>query len=157
MVLVTGLGARVLAYDKYKANYTDGFVKECDMETIFGETDILSLHVPLTHETNYLVDAPYLDRFRKPIYLINTSRGKVVKTDDLVIKLKEGRVLGAALDVIEYERKTLENLEQTPADFRYLASCDNVIFTPHIAGWTHESQVKLAEVLVGKILERFSV
>jgi D-3-phosphoglycerate dehydrogenase / 2-oxoglutarate reductase len=149
---LAGFGARVIAYDKYKAGYADDYVEECDMETIFRETDILSLHVPLTAETDYLVDVGYLERFTKPIRLINTSRGRVVKTASLVQKMKEGKVVGAALDVIEYEKKTLENLESTPADFHFLAGSDQVVLTPHIAGWTNESAMKLAKVLVDKVL-----
>jgi D-3-phosphoglycerate dehydrogenase / 2-oxoglutarate reductase len=154
---LAGFGARVIAYDKYKTAYADGFTEESDMETIFQETDILSLHVPLTSETDYLVDSTYLERFSKKIRVINTARGRVVKTSDLVQKMKEGKVTGAALDVIEYEKKTLENLESTPEDFQYLAKSDHVVLTPHIAGWTHESAVKLAKVLVDKILEKFSL
>lgn len=149
-----GFSARVIAYDKNKTNYEDGFVEESDMATIFREADILSLHVPLTAETEYLVDNNYLDKFWKPIILINTSRGKVVKTTSLVQKMKEGKVSGAALDVIEYEKRTLEDLENTPPDFQYLAQSDRVVLTPHIAGWTHESAVKLAQVLAGKIIEK---
>jgi D-3-phosphoglycerate dehydrogenase / 2-oxoglutarate reductase len=152
---LAGFGARVIAYDKYKTAYADGFVEECDMETIFRETDILSLHLPLTSETDYLVDSAYLDRFAKPIRLINTSRGRVVKTTDLVQQMKDGKVLGAALDVIEYEKKTLENLESTPEAFHFLVQSERVVLTPHIAGWTKESAVKLAKVLVDKILEKF--
>lgn len=154
---LAGFGARVIAYDKYKTGYADGFTEECDMETIFRETDILSLHVPLTSETDYLVDSAYLDRFAKPIRLINTARGRVVKTSDLVQKMKENKVIGAALDVIEYEKKTLENLEATPDDFQYLAQSDKVILTPHIAGWTQESAMKLSKVLVEKVLTLFPV
>ncbi|MBE0661300.1 MAG: hypothetical protein IH597_02435 [Bacteroidales bacterium] len=154
---LAGFGVRVIAYDKYKTSYADGFVVESDMETIFRETDILSLHVPLTAETDYLVNADYLDKYSKPIRLINTSRGRVVKTSDLVLKMKEGKVMGAVLDVIEYERKSLENLESTPADFQYLTQSDRVVLTPHIAGWTQESAVKLAKVLVDKILALFPV
>jgi D-3-phosphoglycerate dehydrogenase len=154
---LAGFGVRVIAYDKYKKGYTDGFVEESDMETIFQETDILSLHVPLTAETDYLVDSAYLDRFAKPIRVINTARGRVVKTSDLVQKMKVGKVTGAALDVIEYERKSLENLEATPQDFQYLAQSNQVILTPHIAGWTQESAVKLAKVLGDKILALFPV
>ena len=149
---LSGFGVRVIAYDKYKTAYSDNFVEESDMETLFRDTDILSLHVPLTVETDYLVNADYLDCFAKPIRLINTSRGRVVKTADLVQKMKEGKVLGAALDVIEYEKNTLENLESTPEDFQYLAQSDRVVLSPHIAGWSHESAVKLAKVLVDKIL-----
>lgn len=154
---LAGFGARVIAYDKYKTGYADGFAEESDMNTIFRETDILSLHVPLTKETDYLVNTEYLNKFSKPVRLINTSRGRVVKTSDLVQKMKEGKVLGAALDVIEYEKKSLENLESTPEDFQYLALSENVILTPHIAGWTQESAVKLARALAGKILALFPV
>lgn len=154
---LAGFGVRVIAYDKYNTGYADEFVEESDMESIYRETDILSLHVPLTAETDYLVDADYLDRFAKPIRLINTARGRVVKTSSLVQKMKEGKVLGAALDVIEYEKKTLETLESTPEDFQYLAGSGNVVLTPHIAGWSHESAVKLAKVLVDKILKLFPV
>lgn len=154
---LSGFGARVIAYDKYKKGYTDNFVEESDMETIFNETDILSLHVPLTDETVYLVDAAYINQFKKPIRLINTARGKVVKTADLVAEMKEGKVLGAALDVIEYEKKTLENLESLPDDFQYLAQSNSTVLTPHIAGWTQESAVKLSKVLVEKILKLLPV
>jgi|LSQX01.1.fsa_nt_gb D-3-phosphoglycerate dehydrogenase len=152
---LSGFGARVIAYDKYKTGYSSNFVEECDMHTVFNETDILSLHVPLTAETDYLVNNEYLANFSKPIRLINTSRGRVVKTSDLIKKIEEGKVAGAALDVIEYEKKTLENLENIPADFQFLAQSDKVVLSPHIAGWTKESSAKLAEVLVKKILENF--
>ncbi len=154
---LSGFGARVIAYDKYKTNYSSSIVEECDMQVIFRETDILSLHVPLTAETDYMVNNTYMDNFYRSVRILNTSRGRVVKTTDLVQKMKEGKVIGAALDVIEYEKKTLENLESTPTEFKYLAQCDQVILSPHIAGWTKESAEKLAEVLVKKILERFSV
>jgi len=153
---LAGFGARVIAYDKYKSAYADGFVEESDMETIFRDADILSLHVPLTTETGYMINSDYLNRFAKPIRLINTARGRVVKTDDLVQKMQEGKVIGAALDVIEYELKSLENLQSTPAAFQYLAHSDQVIFTPHIAGWTSESATKLAKVLFEKIVGKFS-
>lgn len=154
---LAGFGARVIAYDKYKTGYSDVFVEECEMETVFREADILSLHVPLTNETDYLVDAGYIKRFSKPFRLINTSRGRVVKTASLVQKMKEGKIIGAALDVIEYEKKTLEHLESTPPDFQYLVQSDQVVLTPHIAGWTKESAIKLSKVLADKILQLFPV
>ncbi len=152
---LSGFDATVIAYDKYKTGYSSQFVYEADMETIFKTADIVSLHVPLTDETDYLVDEHYLRNFTKPIYLINTSRGRVVKTSGLVTMIREKQVIGAALDVLEYEKKSLETLENTSADFAYLVRCKNVIFTPHVAGWTKESAVKLATVLADKILLHF--
>lgn len=151
---LSGFGARVIAYDKYKKNYSDQFVSEADMEAIFHETDILSLHVPLTDETQYLFDREYLSKFKKNFFLINTARGMNVNTADLVDGLKSGEVIGAALDVLEYEDLSFEQLggENLPEDFQYLIQSEKVVLTSHIAGWTHESKVRLAEVLVDKIL-----
>ena len=148
-----GFGARVIAYDKYKSGYSDEFVEEVDMETIFAETDILSLHVPLTNETEYLVDDGYIKKFRKNIYIINTARGKVLKTVDLVEQMKTEKVIGICLDVLEYENMSFENIDkdQLPEDFKYLIQSDRVVLSPHIAGWTHESNFKLAKVIVEKV------
>ncbi len=153
-----GFDARVIAYDKYKTGFGDDFVEEADYETIFENTDILSLHVPLTDETEFLVDQAYLEKFRKNIFLINTSRGKVVKTSDLVVKMKEGKVLGAALDVLEYEKLSFEDIDsqRLPDDFKYLIQSENVVLSPHIAGWTHESNYKMAKVISEKIRREFS-
>ncbi len=148
-----GFGARVIAYDKYKKNYSDEFVTESSMSDLFEQSDILSMHVPLTDETRFMVNDTFLSRFRKEIYLINTSRGKVVKTEDLVKHLKAGKVKGACLDVLEYEGLSFEQLDAKtlPQPFSELIKMENVILSPHIAGWTHESNVKLAKTLVDKI------
>jgi D-3-phosphoglycerate dehydrogenase len=150
---LSGFEASMIAYDKYKKKYSDSFVKETDMETIFREAHILSLHVPLTEETYYMVDYEFLSRFRNPIILINTSRGHVVKTADLVTCLKNKKVIAAALDVLEYEPHSFETLDakNLPDDFAYLQKSDNVLLTPHVAGWTTESKIKLAQVLADKI------
>lgn len=152
-----GFDVRVIAFDKYKRGYADRFVEESDMETIFNKADILSLHVPLTAETDYLVNEHYLKSFRKNIYLINTSRGRVVKTSGLAEALKSGKVVGAALDVLEYEKLSFESLDTdiVPDDFKYLAESDKTVLSPHIAGWTHESNYKLAKVLAEKIRREF--
>ena len=149
-----GFETNVIAYDKYKFNYSDEFVKEVSMDEIFENADILSLHVPLTDETRYLFNTKYINKFKKDFWLINTSRGTIVKTDDLVSALKSGKVKGAALDVIEYEETSFEKLKDNklPEAFEYLMKSDKVILTPHIAGWTEESKIKLAEVLAEKII-----
>lgn len=151
---LAGFEAVVLAYDKYKSGFGNNHVIECDMNRIFAEADVLSLHIPLSDETGGLVSADFLNRFKKPIWLINTSRGPIVKTDDLVESLQNGTVKGACLDVLEYERFSFEDLKVShlPDTFRRLLSMPNVILSPHIAGWTHESHLKMAEVLLDKIL-----
>jgi D-3-phosphoglycerate dehydrogenase len=146
-----GFKTHTLVYDKYKKNFSDAIVKESSLEEIFSEADVLSLHVPLTDETRSLVNNDFLKRFRKNIFLINTSRGPVVKTADLVKNLQSGKVLGACLDVLEYEEGSFETLRAGNPDLNYLFQSDKVILTPHIAGWTHESHEKLAKVLLQKI------
>lgn len=148
-----GFDAKVIAYDKYKFDYSDEFVTEHNLQTVFEETDFLSLHVPLTSETEYLVNDSFFAKFKKSIYLINTARGQVVNTKHLVKNMRSGKVLGAALDVLEYENFSFENLDlaNLPEDFKYLIKSDKVLLTPHIAGWTFESKIKLAKVIVEKI------
>ncbi|MCF8365862.1 MAG: hypothetical protein K9H16_08775 [Bacteroidales bacterium] len=148
-----GFSCRVIAYDKYKSGYSDDFVEESDMKTIFTEADILSLHVPLTAETTFLVNDEYLNKFKKNIFVINTARGKVLKTSGLVKNIKSGKVPGAALDVLEYEKMSFEDIDKNtlPEDFRYLINADNVVLSPHIAGWTHESNYKLAKTISDKV------
>ncbi len=150
---LSGFGARVLAYDKYKTDFSDKNITEVSLEQLFAETDIFSLHVPLTEETRFMVDGDFLQKFRKNIWLLNTSRGKVVKTEDLVDALKSGKVRGACLDVLEFEGLSFENLEadKLPKAFAELAGMQNVILSPHVAGWTHESNLKLAATIVKKV------
>ncbi len=150
---LSGFDARVLAYDKYKTGFSDRYVTEVSLEELFTETDILSLHVPLTNETLYMVNSDFLGSFQKNIWLINTSRGKVVKTKHLVAALKSGKVRGACLDVLEYEGLSFENLEadKLPKAFTELIKMQNVILSPHVAGWTHESNLKLAATIVEKV------
>ena len=147
--MLSGFGVRILAYDKYLENYPC----KSDMQAIFKQADILSLHIPLTSETTYLVDEDYIKRFEKPIYIINTARGKCVNTKDLVTAMKNGKVLGACLDVLEYEKTSFEDLERKELlpELQYLFDSAKTILSPHIAGWTHQSSKKIAEVLVQKI------
>jgi D-3-phosphoglycerate dehydrogenase len=149
-----GFGVTVLAYDKYKKNFSDEFAKEATLQELFEKADVLSLHIPLTDETRFMVDGVFLEKFQKNIYLINTARGRVLKTDGLVECMKKGKVLGACIDVLEYESLSFEGLDQNklPEAFQYLLKSDRVILTPHIAGWTHESNEKISAVLAQKIL-----
>ena len=149
-----GFGVSILAFDKYKTAYSDNYVLESDMNTLFEQCDIISIHTPLTAETNQLICHEWLNKFHKNIFIINTARGPILKTSDLVTNLKNGKVLGACLDVLEYEDLGFENLnkQNLPEAFRYLASAKNVILSPHIAGWTHQSNYKLSKVIADKIL-----
>jgi len=147
---LSGFSCNVLAYDKYKTGFSDGHAKEVEMATIFRETDILSLHIPLTAETRNLVDKHYLNCFGKRIVLINTARGEIVSLTDLTEMMEAGIVRGAALDVLENEK--LEHL--TPEQlltFNLLRKRSDVILSPHIAGWTFDSHVKINVALVEKI------
>ncbi|MDA3952054.1 MAG: NAD(P)-dependent oxidoreductase [Bacteroidales bacterium] len=154
-----GFEAKVIAYDKYKFGYSNEFVTEAGLEDLFKQTDILSIHVPLTEETEFMVNDEFINRFKKDIYIINTARGKVLKTDDLVKNMKSGKVIGAALDVLEYEQMSFENLHSSndlPEAFKYLIKSSNVVLTPHIAGWTQESSLKLSKYLADKIIKEFT-
>jgi len=150
-----GFDANVFAYDKYKSAYSDEFVCEKTLDEIFEQADVVSMHVPLTDETKYMVNDTFIRSFRKNIFIINTSRGNVLNTADLVENMKIGKVRGAALDVLEYESASFEKigLEKFPEPMQYLIQAENVILTPHIAGWTVESNVKHAQVLAEKILK----
>ncbi len=145
-----GFDVEVIAYDKYKDDFSDEFVKEATMNDLFERCDIVSLHVPLTDETEYLIVNEFINKFQKDIYLINTSRGKVLRTSDLVSNLKSGKVLGACLDVLEYEGLSFENVK-LPDEFKELVAMKNVVLSPHIAGWTHESNYKMAVTIANKV------
>ncbi len=146
---LSGFGVRVLAYDKYAP--VDGpFAEPATLQRLFDEADVLSLHVPLTEETHRWLDAGFLARMGKPFFLLNLSRGEIVVLADLLIGLQSGQVRGACLDVLENEKLAQLTPEQQ-ATFDALAALPNVIFSPHVAGWTYESYVKINEVLVGKI------
>jgi D-3-phosphoglycerate dehydrogenase len=141
-----GFEATVIAYDKYRSHFSDEFVQEVSMEEICQKADVLSLHVPLTAETRHSVNADYIGRFSKPFYFINTARGGIMKTDDVVAALKSGQILGACLDVLEDELTPYAHNW-----FSELTSLEHVILTPHIAGWTHESRERIGQVLLLKI------
>ena len=153
-----GFDCKVIAYDKYKTGYSSDIVKEVDLETLFKQTDILSIHLPLSAETHYYVNEQFINQFEKPFYLINTARGNNVCLQGLVTALKTKKVLGACLDVLEYETKSFEtiNKEELPEGFQYLANAQNVMLSPHVAGWTEESYLKLSSFLADKIEKELS-
>ncbi|TRX34137.1 hydroxyacid dehydrogenase [Flavobacterium sp. ZT3R18] len=148
-----GFDVEVLCYD-IKENVGDANARQVLLEVLQQKTDVLSLHIPWTPETDKMVDSDFINAFAKDIWIINTSRGKNIVTTDLVAAMQSGKVLGAGLDVLEYEKLSFETLFQdkyTPEAFQYLLDGRKVILTPHIAGWTYESHEKLAQVIVDKI------
>ena len=149
-----GFECTVVAYDKYKpAGYAPEWVEEVTLDELQRRADVVSLHVPLTDETHYMVDAAFLHAFAKDIFLINTARGPVVKTRDLVAALEEGKVQGAALDVLEYEDMSKDGLQASLAERLTPLLSQRVVLTPHVAGWTVESKEKLAQVLAWKMID----
>jgi D-3-phosphoglycerate dehydrogenase / 2-oxoglutarate reductase len=149
-----GFGVKVLAYDKVeKKDYEYGlYAEKASMEKIFGETDLVSIHVPLTNETRMMINDDFIQKFKKNIFIINTSRGEVASTDSILKGLKSGKIRGACLDVLENEKLATLTTEQQEV-YSQLFKLKNVILTPHIAGWTVESYRKINEVLVEKIRE----
>lgn len=147
---LSGFGCNVLTFDKYKTRYDDAHARAVSMETLREESDILSLHIPLTAETRMMVNAEYLKAFKKRIVFVNTARGEIVSLTDLVEVMAQGQVRGAVLDVLENEKLDKLTPNQRQA-FNLLANRSDVILSPHIAGWTFESHVKINVALVQKI------
>lgn len=152
---LSGFGCEVIFYD-IKPNLSDGFAKQVSLKELQANADILSLHIPLNDKTHYIIDEKFISEMKKSFYFINTSRGKNVKTSALIDGLKSGKVRGVCLDVLEYEKSSFENLELENDDLQYLLNSEKVIITPHIAGWTHQSKIKLAQTIVDKILAEIS-
>ncbi|MBS1527858.1 MAG: 2-hydroxyacid dehydrogenase [Bacteroidetes bacterium] len=145
---LSGFSVNVIAYDKYKTGFSDQYVREVSMEEIVKHSDVLSLHVPLTSETDGLVDDEYLFHFKKPIFLLNTSRGKVVKTQAVLNAIKQGKILGAGLDVLEVEKFPALGEQFW---FEELKQSGKVLLTPHVAGWTFDSYRRISEVMAEKL------
>ncbi|WP_080240520.1 2-hydroxyacid dehydrogenase [Spirosoma rigui] len=147
---LSGFGCRVLAYDKFLTNYGNQYAEEATMEQLMADADVLSLHIPLTDETRMLVNDDLINRFAKPFYLINVARGEITSLSAVVRGLESGKLRGACLDVLENEKLAKLTPDQQTT-FDYLRQSDRVILTPHIAGWTHESYVRINEVLVRQL------
>jgi len=150
-----GWDVRVLAYDKYKSNYLKGYehVEEVGLEYLLKESDIISIHLQLTDETIGMVDAEFINKMKKGAIIVNTSRGKIINTEDLLKALKANQLSGACLDVLEQERLELLNNDQKSI-YKSLFSMKNVLISPHIAGWSHQSLEKIANVLGDKIINK---
>lgn len=145
-----GFDCTVLAYDKYLHQYGNAFAKAASLETLFEHCDVLSVHIPLSEESRNWMDTAFFERFKKPIWLINTARGEIIPLKAIADNIHSGKIIGAGLDVLENEK--LATL--TPAQknyFEQLVHAPNVLLSPHVAGWTHESYEKINKVLVQKI------
>lgn len=155
---LSGFDVKILAYDKYKTDFGHDRVQEVSLDKIYAEADVLSFHIPQNQETLFFANETFFLSFKKPFYLINLSRGKIVQTSALVNAMKNNRVLGACLDVLEYEKSSFESFfeHELSPDFQYLLASENVILSPHVGGWTHESYFKLSDVLADKIIDAFN-
>ena len=151
-----GFDCKVICYD-IKEDVGDKNATQVSLITFQKEVDVVSLHIPWTPLTNRMINSDFINQFSKPFWLLNTARGKSVVTSDLVLALKKGQLLGAGLDVLEFEKSSFESLfsNKIPASLSELLSMENVILSPHIAGWTIESKEKLAQVIVDKIVHKF--
>ena len=148
-----GFECRVICHD-IEPDVGDDHAEQVSLELLKKEADVISLHVPLTDQTQGMINSQFLNSLSKPIWLLNTARGRCVVTADLIRALDSGQVLGAGLDVLEYEKKSFESLFENgiPDAFQALLDHPNVVLSPHVAGWTRESKVKLAQTIVDKIL-----
>jgi D-3-phosphoglycerate dehydrogenase len=149
----------VICYD-IQGGVEDDNARQVGIMEFHNRADVVSLHVPQTAETVGMITSEFLSKFQNPIWIINTARGKCIITSDLVEAMKSGKVLGAGLDVLEYEKASFENMfsdNNLPDAFQYLINSDRVILSPHVAGWTVESKIKLAQTIVDKIRAKFKV
>jgi D-3-phosphoglycerate dehydrogenase len=152
-----GFDVDVLCYD-IKPNVGDANCKQVSLQELQEKANVLSLHTPQTERTKNMVNSDFINNFKKNFWLINTARGTSVVTKDLVQSLKSGKILGAGLDVLEYEKSSFENLfsnDKMPEAFQYLIDSENVLLSPHVAGWTIESKARLAQTIVNKINANF--
>jgi len=151
-----GFDCKVICYD-IKENVGDKNATQVSLITFQKEVDVVSLHIPWTPLTNSMVNSNFINQFSKAFWLLNTARGKSVVTSDIILALKKGQLLGAGLDVLEFEKSSFESLfsNKIPASLSDLLSMDNVILSPHVAGWTIESKEKLAQVIAEKIVRKF--
>lgn len=148
--LLRSFNVTVLAYDKYKFDFSKEYIKEASLEQVCRYADVISFHVPLTDETHHLVNADFFQSLKRKPWLLNTSRGKIINTIDLKNALMNGMIAGAGLDVLENEKLSSYTGDEKEI-FNWLLDQPNVIITPHIAGYSHEAFLKMSEVLLGKL------
>lgn len=148
---LSGFGCTVIFHD-ILPGLSDEYATQVSLSELQERAEVLSLHIPLTEETRFLINGSFIAAMKNDFYFVNTARGKNVDTKSLVEGLKSGKVKGACLDVLEYEKASFENLETENEDLRYLLKSDKAIVTPHIAGWTVQSKEKLAQVIVDKTI-----
>lgn len=148
-----GFDVDVICYD-ILPNKSNQYATQVSLTEFFQRAEVVSLHTPQTPETSKMINAEFIANFQHSFYFVNTARGKSVVTKDLVEAMKSGKILGAALDVLEFEKSSFEKLivSELPDEFQYLIQADNVVLAPHIAGWTHQSKIKLAEFIKDKII-----
>ncbi|WP_426274540.1 2-hydroxyacid dehydrogenase [Chryseobacterium sp. S-02] len=151
---LSGFGCKVIFHD-ILPDLSDEYATQVSLKELKEKAEVLSLHIPLTTETHYLIDSAFIAEMKNKFYFVNTARGKNVETKSLVDAIQSGKVKGACLDVLEYEKSSFENIEAENETLQYLLDSEKVIVTPHIAGWTHQSKAKLAQVIVDKIVASF--
>ncbi len=152
---LSGFGCKVIFYD-ILPDLSDEYAEQVSLEEFKERAEVISLHIPLTEQTYYMIDGPFIADMKHDFYFVNTARGKNVETKSLVEALKSGKVKGACLDVLEYEKSSFENLETENEDLKYLLASEKAIVTPHIGGWTVQSKEKLAQVIVDKIMAQYA-
>jgi D-3-phosphoglycerate dehydrogenase / 2-oxoglutarate reductase len=153
--VLAGFQVTVLAYDKYRRNFGDDHIREATMEDIFQRADVVSLHLPLTKETNGMCNTQFFSQFSKPVYFLNTARGPLIQPEALLAALQNGTVIRAGLDVLPFEKPTFEQLDNHPGQQAFLQHPD-IIFSPHIAGWSHEANIKTAGIIAEKMHYHFT-
>jgi len=150
---LSGFDCRILAYDKYRKGYAPSYAEEVSLDTLKTESEIISIHLPLSEETDRYINSDFIGSCQKPFFLINTARGRHVVIADLLQAIESKKIQGACLDVLEFEKQSFDlTLDDMPEDFKQLAENEKVILSPHVAGWTRESYVKLSRFLAEKIL-----
>lgn len=149
-----GFDITLLAYDKYKTGFGDDFVIEATLEAVLRKSDVISFHIPQNEETIHFANQEFFDALGKPIYLLNLSRGKIVETKSLIQSIRNGSTIAAGLDVNEFEKKSFEHFfeDTVSEELKFLLESDHILLTPHVGGWTQESNYKLSDVLADKIL-----
>jgi D-3-phosphoglycerate dehydrogenase len=152
---LNGFEMEVIAYDKYISGFGTGHVKEVNLEEIFQRADFVSLHTPLSAETIGIMNSSFFEKFKKPFIVINTSRGKSLIVEDLIDSLNSKKIIGACLDVLEFESSNFSLNKDKNQSFEKLKEFNNVVLSPHIAGWSYESKEKMAQLILEKIHQKF--